>query len=510
MCKNLRNVNIFIAIQALLWVILYTISSANLDSYGDMLESFSWGQTWALGTHKHPPFLGWVTYLWFSVFPKTNGFFFLLSYTCVGVSLVGIAALAKLFLKDIKAVWLSVFLIALALPYSTLAAKFNANSILLPLWPWTAWYFLKVVDGTLSIKKRNIYSIGLGILAAISMLGKYYSGVFLLSIFVISWFPQYSTWYKTYLPYLSLTIFLLCLAPHATWLIHNHYPSLTYIAEQGAGTGIDWHSLVKFSLSPIIYWGVPWAVILIVGYQGDIFQRITQSIKRQSQSDALWYLCALPLAITLIFGVLDLVTLSLPWSIPIGFSYTILLVRNIPVGRIEHIQDKVIKAIPYYYIVILVGAILMAYIQGIGAARKFYLPRVEMSQAIQNTWETNYSNAMPLAWATGNWPEVGMLAFYQFQKNELRALPSAPDEKPAIFIPEPSWENSSGIFYCPLGWKNDALLKKNSCTIMAERWISSHGRAPHAHYLTAQKIGVLFPQVMPYEAVVYFYPVALE
>lgn len=140
----------------LIWWLAHVISDSNLDKYDDMLEAYSWGSLWSWGHDKHPPLFGWIAAAWFQIFPHDNMFFYLLSYAVVALGLLGVFCLTPLFLRNVfdsafssdaylkcckKLGFLSVALLLLSFPYTTLAAKYNANSILLMLWPWTIYFF---------------------------------------------------------------------------------------------------------------------------------------------------------------------------------------------------------------------------------------------------------------------------------------------------------------------------------------------------------------------------------
>ena len=129
-------------LNLLVWVVARFISDTNLDPYGDMLENFAWGQEFSWGTHKHPPLIGWVTALWFSILPRNDTAYHLLSYLNVLLGLVGVYRVA-IVLGFARVAVPTVLLLAMALPYSTLAVKFNANAILLSLWPWVVFGWLK-------------------------------------------------------------------------------------------------------------------------------------------------------------------------------------------------------------------------------------------------------------------------------------------------------------------------------------------------------------------------------
>ena len=125
------------ALGCLLWAWMSTVANGNLDSQFDMLENYAWSQSFRWGTHKHPPLFAWVVGAWFAVFPQTDWAYRLLSYANVWVALAGVAALGRRLGLGTLAQW-GALLLLWSFPYTTLAGKFNANSQLLPLWPWTA------------------------------------------------------------------------------------------------------------------------------------------------------------------------------------------------------------------------------------------------------------------------------------------------------------------------------------------------------------------------------------
>ncbi|MFM7568706.1 MAG: hypothetical protein ACKO8O_08420 [Betaproteobacteria bacterium] len=128
------SVAITVSAYALIWSMAQWLSQPNLDRYHDMLESFAWSQTFEWGSFKHPPFFAWVTGAWFAFMPRTDFAFNLLSYANVAVGLLGVAVLARLAgLGRFAAP--AVILLFWCLPYTTLAAKFNANAQLLSVWP---------------------------------------------------------------------------------------------------------------------------------------------------------------------------------------------------------------------------------------------------------------------------------------------------------------------------------------------------------------------------------------
>ena len=75
---------------------------------------------------------------------------------------------------------------AMKLPLSVPAVKFNANAILMSVWPWLIYYFLRALT-----EPGVRFSILTGLLGALAMLGKYFSIVLLLTLL---WFRSQRQW----------------------------------------------------------------------------------------------------------------------------------------------------------------------------------------------------------------------------------------------------------------------------------------------------------------------------
>src|SRR5919199_1480538 len=86
--------------HALAWSLYAALSKGNLDNYGDMAESFAWGQEWQLGYHKHPPVYAWIAALWFRVFPTEDAAFFTLAMVNAAVGLAAVWRLAGGFVES--------------------------------------------------------------------------------------------------------------------------------------------------------------------------------------------------------------------------------------------------------------------------------------------------------------------------------------------------------------------------------------------------------------------------
>src|SRR5438309_176101 len=103
--------------------------------------------------------------------PRTDWSFYLLSAVNAGIGLVGVWFLAGRFLKDLPRLAAVIFLIFLP-SYTVMATNFNANTILLSLWPWTIYFFVRSIENA-----GKAGAVTFGIFAAAALLSKYFSAL---------------------------------------------------------------------------------------------------------------------------------------------------------------------------------------------------------------------------------------------------------------------------------------------------------------------------------------------
>lgn len=499
----------------IIWAIVQWVASGNLDGYHDMLENYAWSQAWDWGTHKHPPFFAWVVGWWFSIFPQTDLSYRFLSYVNVAVGLWGVAALGRrLGLGQMTAT--AVLLLMWSFPYSTLASKFNANAQLLSLWPWTsAWLLASWQErGT----RGYLFSVLLGMGAAISMLSKYYSGLFLLGFLLPTFLTQQGRrWLTSPKPYVALLVFFLVLLPHIVWLMHHDFVTLKYAQDQGGGE-VQWMYILKFALSPLFYWLPAWlgcvtACVVALRRQGNpsswtanFGQLMWRIWMPTGWNDSLFWFALMPWLFSLMCGMAGLVELSTPWAIPIGYVFSLLWLRNLQQtfpSALPQVNLMLRKAFaPALVIVGLVGTLLAWYNAHSGSAT-YYRPSSEVAQTIASHWAQHHPETQ-LGWSSGVWAENALLAFYALP--HVRTLPSFPDEYPALISPYVNWQAEGGVVICPLGMITPAEPRppgSTPCEQTAIAWLHQHGKPVLLERIEAQRHGWAFPQPLPFAYAVF-------
>lgn len=213
----------FLGLHVLCWTIFATTTHGAV--HHDMAEAWAWGKEPAWGYYKHPPVSAWIAYAWFSVFPRTSFFFYLLAETNAALGLLGAWMIAgRLLAAPERAA--SLAMLCLTPLYNLYALKYNANTVLLSLWPWTAYAAIRAVES-----RRAAWGGAFGVMAALSMLAKYYSGLLLVSCLAAAILhPNARAFFRSPAPYIAVIVGSALIAPHIHWMATNGFQTLEYAA----------------------------------------------------------------------------------------------------------------------------------------------------------------------------------------------------------------------------------------------------------------------------------------
>jgi 4-amino-4-deoxy-L-arabinose transferase-like glycosyltransferase len=214
------------------WTLYGSIARSSQDLHPDMTELISWSRDLSLGYFKHPPLAAWLVRLWFSVFPLTDWSYYLLAMLMPTIALWIVWKLSADYLEIEKRV-VGVALLMLIPFYNFHALKFNVNTVLLPMWAATTFWFLR------SYKTHNaLYSTLTGIGAAACMLGKYWS-VFLLAALIVAALidSRRSAYFRSAAPWITVIAGFAVLGSHLVWLYQHDFVPFEYaIAKHGASS----------------------------------------------------------------------------------------------------------------------------------------------------------------------------------------------------------------------------------------------------------------------------------
>jgi 4-amino-4-deoxy-L-arabinose transferase-like glycosyltransferase len=224
------GIPLLIAGFAAIWLLFFIIAYQSGDLHADALETWVVGRDFAWGNAKHPPLMGWVAWLWTRLFPLTDWSFQLLAMANTALALWAVDLIARRFVRgDGRAV---VLLLLMMLPaYQFHAQRFNANTVLLAVWPFATWCFLRAFE-----TRTPAWSAAAGALAAVAMLGKYYS-VFLVASFALAALlhPQRAGYFRSWSPWISTLVGLVVLGPHLHWLATTGATPFSYAMQIHGG-----------------------------------------------------------------------------------------------------------------------------------------------------------------------------------------------------------------------------------------------------------------------------------
>lgn len=218
-----RMVPLLLGAYVGVWTLYAVIAKGSQDVHFDMAEAVVWAREAPFGTPKHPPLSGWLAGLWFGILPRQDWAFYLLAMVCVGIALWFAWRLMRTSLSGDK---LGVGLLMLTLVpfFNFQALKYNANTVMIPLWAFATWAFLR------SFQTRTAGWAALaGVAAALAMLGKYWA-VFLLAGFGVAALidSRRAAYFRSPAPWVSIATGLAVLAPHLVWVAANGFETFGY------------------------------------------------------------------------------------------------------------------------------------------------------------------------------------------------------------------------------------------------------------------------------------------
>lgn len=383
-----------------LWTLYATLTQVNLDGFGDMLENYSWGIAWQQGYFKHPPFFAWVTAAWFSVLPRADWAYYLLSATNAGLLLVAGWRIALRYLDPWRA-FLSAALFFFLPPVTFLALKYNANAAMLPLWAATALFYIRLLE-----KRRLSDAVALGALAAAAMLTKYYSAV-LLGAIVLQMLldPAARRLFAGAGAWVAGLVFLALAAPHVLWLFDNAFLPLTYAAHQGNGSPLAGIVSAPRFLAALLAYALPAGLVLAIAVlrngRGAWFEtRQLASLAQTLTGRALLWVSFGSLGLTLALGMIFSARFSSVWALPLYFPVPILLVMCIRPGRLEDRRSVVPLAVAVYAAALLALSPLILRAQRNQASNYGNVPVQAIAEAIERAWNARMDG--PLAYVAGD------------------------------------------------------------------------------------------------------------
>ncbi len=447
----------------------------------DTLEAYAWGQELQFGYSKHPFFWAWVAYGWFKVLPTADWAFYLLASVNAAVGLACTWFVARRFLPVERATG-AVLCLLITTTYVCFVQRFNANTILVSLWPATTLAVLRAVE-----RDRLIDGVIAGLLAAFCMLSKYQSAIFLLVLFAAVYFIKGSA--RPYVGRAALACFavgLLALVPHLIWLQHNDYLPIAYAQLSGAR---PWATVAResatFLLTSAGFVGV--GVLAYAWAGGGNWWRLPAAFTSgfRGQRGAVAILVFGVEALTIAICLARSTTLKPIYAIPMYFMLPVWLAMASELP----FDARALRRLRYLVGGIFLGGLLAAPVVGIVIAkantRLASQPKDDVILAITDEWHRRYN--MPLRIVGGDEDYAISAPFYStdhpsyligFDRRVLGDFNLPMSNGPAGFVAHLSpWIDTAAIKRDGLAivCSEESWSQPTGCLNEAARWLGEKG-----------------------------------
>ena len=207
----------------LAWSLYGALAKGSQDVHFDMGEMVAWARDAGIGTPKHPPLSAWLVRAWFTAFPLADWAYYLFAMVLTTFALWVAWRVSERYLDAEKRI--AGLLLLTFIPFFNFhALKFNANTVLIPLWALTTWFFLRSFE-----TRSAVWGALAGAAAAAAMLGKYWS-VFLLAGLGVAALadPRRGAYFRSAAPWMTVAVGAILLAPHVAWIVANDFAPFTY------------------------------------------------------------------------------------------------------------------------------------------------------------------------------------------------------------------------------------------------------------------------------------------
>jgi 4-amino-4-deoxy-L-arabinose transferase-like glycosyltransferase len=382
----------FITLHVLVWTLIPNWARTGLPL--DSAEGSVWGQHLALGYDRNPWLNGWLTRLAIELGGNADIFVYFFSQLCVALAFWSIWRLGRKILDPLQAV-VAVLMLEAIQYYTIAAVDFNDNVLELGLWPLSILLFYKAVTS-----QRHWDWVGLGLVAGLAMMAKYYTAILLLSMLIfLLWHPKARLSFRQAGVYISMMVFILIILPHIVWLFEHDFLTIQYALNR-----------VNINENKLTFWGyikpgVMFALTQLLAFLGAVALLATaigfrnKAIERDTTGSAcfnsvfLWIVGAGPYLITVLLALFTGWQLQIMWGTPLLSCWGLLLVY--------HLKPIITRA-RFYRFLIVTLVIFTVFISSYtlvmlkpNSTSSGNFPAREFAQKITKIWHTHHSRPLP-------------------------------------------------------------------------------------------------------------------
>ena len=218
-----RNVVWLLVAYCAAWSLYGALAKGSQDIHFDMGEMVAWSHDAGIGTPKHPPLAAWLAGAWFRIFPLADWSYYLFAMVLATFALWVAWRVSERYLGGEKRV-AGLLLLTFVPFFNFHALKYNANTVLIPLWALTTWFFLRSFE-----TRSALWAALAGAAAAAAMMGKYWS-IFLLAGLGVAALtdPRRAQYFRSAAPWVTVLAGAILFAPHVAWLAKADFAPFTY------------------------------------------------------------------------------------------------------------------------------------------------------------------------------------------------------------------------------------------------------------------------------------------
>lgn len=402
-----------IVLQISLWTLIPNWTRHALPM--DAAEGVVWGQHLAWGYDRNPWLNAWLTRLAVELGGISDIFIYLFSQLCVALAFWSAWRLGLKMLSPLQA--LAAVLMLVAIQYYTLAAiDFNDNVLELGLWPLLMLLFYRAITG-----QRCWDWLGVGLIAGLAMMTKYYTAILLLSMFIfLIWHPVARISFKKSGLYLGVLLFVLLIIPHVIWLFQHDFITVGYALKRVNDQG-------QVTLWSYIQPGLKFALMQLVAFLGAVglfgFLLSRKGCSRRSDvvrvreeiafnKQFLWIVGVGPYLITVLLALIAGWQLHTMWGTPLLSCWGLLLMY--------YVQPTITRA-RFYRFLVAVWVVFIALLCGYawvmlkpGNTNSGNFPARLFAEEITTIWHTHYQE--PLPYVVGDRVLCSNITRYSFDK----------------------------------------------------------------------------------------------
>ncbi len=445
----------FLAVHVLTWWLLPALLQHNLPL--DVIEQLAWGREWQIVYFKHPPLPAWIVETVAVATGRWPPALYLLGPLSSALSLFAVWRLGCAMLGPRRAL-LAVLAQEGVLYFTFFTPEFNHNVVLLPLWAALALAGYRTCFEPCSAKVRYGHWMWFGVLAALGILGKYTTVLFVLPMLGLAVLhPRLRGVWRGIGPWLAVIVAVLLLLPHLVGLWRIDFTPLFFPFERAPGAAHWYQHIVNPLLFAVAQFGDVAAALLAIALLA--WRRPGEPLALQDaaplpaeQRAYLWTItwapAALAVAASFIFGL----HLKDMWGYPMWCFLGLFLMAEVVGPITSDGLQRFYGALLGILVIVPVVFIVQQTVGGrlVSKPTRGQFPGPELARLVEQRWHAVAGDA-PLSIVAGDVWIAGNIAFYG-------------DDRPPVFIDADPRKSP---------WITPPLLARDGAVLI---WPASTGR----------------------------------